>query len=270
MQCNLVPVYFAPRFCYTAFVELKDEFTSGSLDRNRWLPHYLPAWSSRDATRAEYELTAEGLRLFIPNEKGLWCPDLHPEPIRVSGIQSGNHSGPVGSSRGQQRFRDDLVVSEFQPHFEGWLQSGGRLAIRCKMELSTRSMAALWLSGFEQNPDDAGELCVVEIFGRSVRDDTSVEVGVGVKKLFDPRLTQDFAAPRIGIDIGEFHTYAVEWGDGRSLFSVDDRPVLESLQAPDYPLQIMIAVFDFPDWNDGSSRDHVPEMVIDWIEGRSE
>lgn len=86
----------------------RDDFTAGRLDRAVWFPHYLPAWSSRAQTEASYELTPEGLRLLIPLDAGLWCPDEHPAALRVSGIQSGNRSGRVGSTDGQQRFRDDL------------------------------------------------------------------------------------------------------------------------------------------------------------------
>lgn len=245
----------------------KEAFTTNTLNRDVWLPHYLPAWSSRAATRASYELVSNTLRLFIPTEMPRWCPETHTEPLRVSGIQSGNRSGPVGSRDGQQRFRDDLQVREAQPHFEGWLQSSGRIAIRCKMNLTARSMAAMWLSGFEAVPEQAGELCVVEIFGRSVQNNESAEVGCGVKKLYDPRLVEDFVAPRLQLDIRECHTYAVEWGVGRSRFYVDGDLVHQSAQAPDYPLQIMLAVFDFPAWDDGSHDKHMPELIVDWIEG---
>ncbi|MCB0196892.1 MAG: glycoside hydrolase family 16 protein [Anaerolineae bacterium] len=247
----------------------KETFNSNTLDRDVWLPHYLPAWSSRSATQANYELVSNTLRLFIPTALKLWCPETHPEPLRVSGIQSGNRSGPVGSRDGQQRFRNDLEVREAQPRFEGWLQNTGRVAIRCKMNLTPRSMAAMWLSGFEEAPDEAGELCVVEIFGRSVEENKSAEIGCGVKKLYDPRLVQDFVTPRINLDIRDFHTYAVEWGAERSKFYIDGQRVFQSAQAPGYPMQIMIAVFDFPAWDDGSNGDHVPEMVVDWIEGNS-
>ncbi len=33
------------------------------------------------------------------------------------------------------------------------------------MDLSPRSMASLWMSGLEDEPDRCGEICVFEIFG---------------------------------------------------------------------------------------------------------
>ena len=180
-----------------------DDFDGPELDRSVWLPHYLPAWSSLAETAAAYEIGGSCLRLFVPPEQGLWMGADHDPPLRVSGIQSGSWSGPVGSTRGQQRFRDGLVVREEQPRFECWLPSSGRVAVRCSMTISPRSMAALWLSGFEDDPgqEQCGELCVVEVFGK---DPTAI--GMGIKAFRDPALTEDFAAPRLPIDVAEPHT----------------------------------------------------------------
>jgi hypothetical protein len=255
----------------------RDDFEDDRLDRSVWFPHYLPAWSSQERTRASYRLDGSCLQLYVPSDTGLWCAEEHPDPLRVSGIQSGNRSGPAGTTAGQQRFKDHLAVREEQPRFEGWLPSSGRVAIRCRMRLSARSMAAMWLSGFEDDPADAGELCVVEIFGRSVDQGSvdqgsvdqcgSAEVGVGVKKLYDPRLVQDFVAPRLPIDITAFHTYAVEWDAGEAMFLVDGAEVHRSRQGTAYPMQVMLAVFDFPAWSSGDDDHLVPELHVDWIAG---
>jgi hypothetical protein len=93
---------------------IEERFAGGPLDETVWVPAYLPAWSSTRQAAATYEVVAEGLRLTIPPDQPLWCPDLHEEPLRVSAIQSGNWSGPAGSTRGQQPFRDGLAVREPQ------------------------------------------------------------------------------------------------------------------------------------------------------------
>ena len=242
----------------------RDDFDGGELDRSVWLPHYLPAWSSKAATEAVYSIQESNLELTIPHAHLLWCADEHTDPLRVSGVQSGNFSGPVGSTIGQQRFRDGLLVREDQERFEGWLPSSGRVAIRCRMSLSARSMGAMWLAGFEEHPEEGGELCVVEVFGRSI-ESGSAEVGVGAKQVHDPRLTHDFVAPRLAIDVTEHHTYAVEWDDARAVFSVDGVQVHDCADPPTYPMQVMLAVFDFPDWS--GDVGHVPSLTVDWVEG---
>lgn len=244
-------------------IRFRDDFNGHDLDPEVWLPHYLPAWSSRAHTRATYRVADSRLVLSIPADQRLWCPTEHPEPLRVSGIQSGNFSGPVGSSRGQQRFREGLVVREQQPVLRGWLPTPGKIEICCRMSLPSRSMAAMWLSGFEEEPEQAGEICVVEIFGKSI-DGRSAEVGIGIKKLNDPNLTDQFASPRIDIDVTEDHVYAVAWNRARAVFSVDGEEIHTAVDPPTYPMQVMLAVFDFPS---GSGRPvvHTPHFEIDWV-----
>lgn len=245
----------------------RDEFEGPALDRSVWLPHYLPAWSSSDATLASHRLEGGRVVLDIPVDHPLWCPDDH-APMRVSGIQSGNWSGPLHSTRGQQRFAEGLTVKEEQPRFEGWLCSSGRIEVQCSMELSHRSMAALWMSGFEDDEEQlqCGEICVFEIFGNALGEG-SAEVGTGIKAFRDPALTQDFAAPRVAVDVTEPHTYAVEWDADVAVFTVDDAEVRRCSRPPTYPLQLMIAVFDFPDRTIGGDDHVVPRLAVDHVAG---
>ena len=83
---------------------LEERFRGSALDQDVWLPHYLPAWSSRAHGRAlpgGRRRTHAG-RAARPR---VWWPDDHTPPLRVSGVQSGNWSGPLGSTLGQQHFR---------------------------------------------------------------------------------------------------------------------------------------------------------------------
>src|SRR5918995_255431 len=87
-------------------VRFADDFDAPELDRDAWLPHYLPHWSSRAESAATYTVEGSELRLTIPCEQGLWCADTHDDPpLRVSGVQSGERSG-------QQPFRDGQRVRE--------------------------------------------------------------------------------------------------------------------------------------------------------------
>ena len=48
-----------------------DDFEGPDLDTDVWLPHYLPMWSSREATRASYRIEESCLVLDIPPDHGL-------------------------------------------------------------------------------------------------------------------------------------------------------------------------------------------------------
>lgn len=245
----------------------EDHFDRPGLDLGVWLPHYLPAWSSRAATAATYEIRDSCLVLSIPPEQGRWLAGEHLPPLRVSAVQSGNYSGPVGSTVGQQPWRDGAVVREEQQPFRGWTPAGGYLEMRARGEVSPRSMVAWWMVGLEDRPDRCAEICVAEIFGDAVEPGVSCAVGMGLHAFRDPRVAEDFVAVRLPIDVAQFHTYAVDWTPERVDFLVDGEHIRSCAAPPSYPMQMMIAVFDFPDRSTGTDADLVPRLVVDYLRG---
>jgi hypothetical protein len=245
-----------------------DDFDGPDLDTDVWVPHYLPQWSSRAESAATYTVDGSELRLTIPPEQGLWCRDEHEPPLRVSGIQSGVFSGDVGSTIGQQPFRDGLEVGEAQPAHWGWTPEYGLLEVRARLDLSPRSMASVWMIGLEEEPTRSGEICIFEVFGDALETDggePTAAVGMGVHPFRDPAITDEFDAPRIAIDVGEFHLYAADWRPRRVDFLIDGQHVKTVQQAPDYSMQMMVAVFDFPAKAASSPQpDHVPELAVDY------
>jgi hypothetical protein len=245
-----------------------DDFDASGLDNGVWVPHYLPQWSSRAQSAATYAVTDSELRLTIPPEQGPWCAEDHDPRLRVSGIQSGVFSGEIGSTIGQQPFREGLVVREHQPTQCGWTPQYGVLEVRARMDLSPRSMASVWMVGLEDHPERCGEICVFEVFGDALGVG-SAAVGMGVHPFRDPSLTDEFSAPGMAIDVAEHHVYAADWRPGRVDFLVDGEHVRTVHQAPAYPMQMMVAVFDFPDRDAGSEHaDHVPQLAVDYVRGR--
>jgi hypothetical protein len=244
-----------------------DDFDGSGLDRATWVPHYLPQWSSRAESAATYAVAESELRLTIPPDQGLWCPGDHDPPLRVSAVQSGVFSGEVGSTIGQQPFRDGVRVRELQPARWGWTPEYGLVEVGARMQLSPRSMAAVWMVGREEQPSQSAEICLVEVFGDALEDGAapSAAVGMGVHPFRDPAIVDEFEVPRLELDVGDLHVYAADWRPGRVDFLVDGRPVKTVRQAPAYPMQMMVAVFDFPA-KDGPA-DHVPEFAVDFVRG---
>ncbi len=151
---------------------IDERFDAPDLDPAVWTAAYLRAWSSLAEAAATYTLDGEGLHLRIPPEHPLWCPALHDPPLKVSAVQSGNWSGPRGSTQGQQPFRDGLVGREEQPARWGFTPHFGHIAVECRADLSTRSMFSASMVVLEDQPERCGEICIIEVFGDSVsRDD---------------------------------------------------------------------------------------------------
>ena len=235
-----------------------ERFGGTGLDPAIWTTSYLPAWSSRAEAAATYEVGDGELRLSIPPNQGLWCPDLHEPRLRVSAVQSGNWSGPVGSTRGQSPFREGLLVKEAQPTLLGFTPQYGRIKVTCRARIGPGSMFSAWMIGIEDEPDHCGEICIVEVFGDAISAGGDVRLGCGVHAFRDPALTEDFATVPLGIDVADDHRYAVSWTPDGVDFLVDGAVVRRTAESPAYPLQLILGVFDFPD----QTPDHTPELVV--------
>jgi hypothetical protein len=241
---------------------IDERFDSPRLDPSVWVTSYLPAWSSYAAAAATYELTTSGLRLTIPPEQGLWCPDRHTPPLRVSAVQTGSWSGPVGSTQGQAPFIEGLTVREQQPTTWGYTPHFGRLEVELSARIGPRSMFSAWLIGLEDDPRRCGEICLIEVFGDTLCDGGAA-VGCGIKAFRDPALTQEFSADWWPIDVSSRHVYAVDWRPGRVEYFLDGERIRTTSQAPDYPMQLILGVFDFPEQPDPTGQGPAePELMV--------
>jgi hypothetical protein len=239
---------------------LDERFDGDTLDTDVWFPHYLPHWSTREASAARWSVADGALRLRVDADQPAWAPELE-GGMRVSALQTGSFSGPVGSTVGQHRTNDAAVVREtldlrlLLPHY-------GRLEITAQVGDDPSAMGALWLIGHEDVPARSAEICVFEVFGRDVGPDRS-GVGMGLHPFGDPSIVDDFTVEQLPIDAREAHTYAVDWEPGRTTFLVDGTVVRDLDQAPTYPMQLMLTQYAFP----APGSDEVPgpfpkEMVV--------
>jgi glycosyl hydrolase family 16 len=244
-------------------VEFDESFEGSELDRRRWLPFYLPHWSSRESSAARYSVDGGHLRLRIDADQQPWCPEFDGE-VRVSSLQTGAFAGPVGSGIGQHRFDSGVVVREAQENVRLYTPLHGRIEVRAKASADPDTMAALWLIGYEDEPGRSAEICVCEIFGRNVADDETV-VGVGVHPFGDPLIVDDFANVAVAVDAREFHVYAADWKADRIVFSVDGAPIKTVDQSPAYAMQLMLGIYEFPAAEAGRSGSYPKEFVVDYV-----
>lgn len=249
-------------------LDFEDTFSGASLDLGRWLPHYLPHWSTRERSAARYELADGHLRLLITEDQQPWCPELDGQ-VRVSSLQTGLFAGRVGSPVGQHRFNPDAVVREAQRNVRLYTPQYGRIELRAKALDDPQTMVALWLIGYEDQPTRSAEICVCEIFGRDVGAD-QVSVGMGVHPFGDPTIVDDFAAVQVAIDARDFHVYAAEWTREEVAFYVDGRLVRTVRQAPAYPMQLMLGIYEFPPQAGDARSAHAvypKAFVVDYVRG---
>jgi hypothetical protein len=242
-------------------LEFEDTFEGDALDRGRWLPYYLPHWSSRTRAAARYEVGGGALRLLIEAGQQPWCPELDGE-VRVSSLQTGAFAGPVGTAIGQHRFDPEAVVREAQPNVRLYTPQFGRIELRARATDDPAAMAALWMIGYEDEPERSAEICVCELFGREVAADHAL-VGVGVHPFGDASIVDDFSKVPVPIDARELHVYAADWTPERVAFSVDGETIKTVDQSPGYPMQLMLGIYELP-----PARGPYPkEFLVDYVRG---
>jgi hypothetical protein len=251
-----------PRTLDGYVLDRTDDFSGPGLDRTLWLPHHLPQWSSRAASAARYGLDGGALRLRIDDDQPPWCPEFD-GGTRVSSLQTGVLAGPAGSAVGQHRFSAAAVVREEQEAARLYTPQYGFFELRARVPDDPNTMSALWMIGYEDEPERSAEICVAEIFGRDVRPDTTA-VGMGVHPFGDPRITDEWAQQPVAVDARGFHAYAVEWTADHVAFFVDGALVTVVDQSPAYPMQFMLGIYAFADADGSLPPPSSPrEFVVD-------
>ena len=226
-------------------LEFREEFDAPTLDERRWLPFYLPHWAGRgDHTATRYSLPGKGLRLRIDEDQRPWLPEAD-GPLRVSSLQTGTRSGPLGSHEGQLRFNPSVRVREVQRPTRLYTPRFGYFETRLRANPTPGYMVALWMIGFEERPEESGEICICELFGADQSPESAV-VKYGVHPWSDPTLREDFHADTHAFDATRFHIYAVDWRPDRLEFFVDNRHVRTLHQSPQYEMQFMLSLYELP------------------------
>lgn len=246
-------------------IEFDEDFTGEQLDTARWIPYYLPQWSTRAAAAARHRVSGGNLSLRIESDQPPWAPALD-GPMRVSSLQTGLFSGPVGSDIGQHGTHPAARVSQAWENRRLYTPHYGVVEMRARAIADPRCMVALWMIGYEEVPEQSAEICIAEIFGRDVKLD-STAIGMGIHPFDDPALHDDFAQVEVPIDACRFHTYTMEWTPERVSFFIDGHHQRSLRQSPNYPMQLMLNIYEFPDDCREPATAYPKEFIVEYVRG---
>ncbi len=123
-------------------------------------------------------MTDGTLRLLIEHDQEPWSPEFAGH-LRVSSLQTGVFAGPVGSTIGQHRFHEGIIVREEQCNAALYTPQYGLFELKAGALDDPVNMVALWMIGYEDDPTHSAEICICEIFGRDVGP-LQTRVGMGV------------------------------------------------------------------------------------------
>lgn len=245
-------------------LDFHDEFDSPALNLSNWIPYYLPQWSSRQNSAPRYHIADSALVLRIDADQPPWCPEFDGE-IKASSLQTGLYAGEVGSTAGQLHFNPALVVREAQTPQRTYMPQYGYFEARIKAVPFAGNHVALWMIGFEDTPEQSGEIAIFEIFGAHVEEAQS-EVRYGVHPWGDSALMDEFYKDVLPMDATDFHLYAAEWTPTHLDFYVDNVKRRTIHQSPAYPMQVMLSIYELPGY-ESSPADYPKRFTIDYVRG---
>lgn len=223
----------------------EDDFDGDALDRAKWLPLYLPHWSTPERSAPRLSVGGGRLSLRIDEDQAPWNPAFDGD-LRVSSLQTGHFSGPLGSTAGQLHFKPGLTVRHVHPPERLFTPRHGFFEVRLRPLPLPGYMVAFWMIGLAERPEESGEICVCEIFGDETTATTLVS-GSGLHPFGDPALRDEFHKDELPLDPSAFHVFAAEWTPEGVTFLADGRPIRTIPQSPTYPMQFMLNIYELPD-----------------------
>ena len=237
---------------------MDDDFIDEKINSDYWLECYLPQWSSRKNSAPYYSIKDSVLKLYIDKNQKPWCPDWN-EDIKVSNIQTGVFSGPLGSEIGQHHFTKGLVVREEQKREMKVTPKYGYIEFRARCNISKENVAALWLIGTETVPEESAEICLFELLGCNVGNYKS-KIGYGVHPFGDSTIKDCFYEEELDVKVDEWNTYSLDWRPDKIRFFLNGRLINTIDQVPKYPMQLMLNLYDLE--NKGNEKN---SFEIDYV-----
>ena len=221
---------------------MNDDFEGNRLKTEYWIPTYLPQWSSRSKTIPSYKIHNSVLTLYLSDTQQPWCPEWNGN-VRVSNLQTGVFSGEVGSDIGQHHFTDGLTVREFQPKDFKVTPQYGYVEMKARCNIGKENVAALWMIGVEEQPHQSAEICLFELKGWNVAQEKAT-IGYGVHPFGDGKIKDEFSEQEFSINVKEWNIYALQWEKDKIVFYINGEKIKVINQSPDYPVQIMLDLYD--------------------------
>jgi hypothetical protein len=241
-----------------------DNFDRNFIDESNWIANYLPHWTTPELAIPHHHFEDGHLVLRLDADQSPWCPD-HDGGVKCSSIQTGHFSGPLGAVNGQLRFNKNLRVVTELPSSQLYVPKHGYFEVRAKAKIASNNMVAFWMMGFEELPDDSGEITVMEIFGRNCTASTTT-FGYGIKQAADPRLQTEYHEDVLPFDVADWHVYGAEWNATGVTHFLDGEPLRHIKMAPQYPLQLMLGIYELP--NDPQPIEkQTATFTIDYVKG---
>lgn len=97
--------------------------------------------------------------------------------------------------------------------------------------------------GVEEQPHQSAEICLFELKGWNVAQEKAT-IGYGVHPFGDGKIKDEFYEQEFSINVKEWNIYALQWEKDKIVFYINGEKIKVINQSPDYPVQIMLDLYD--------------------------
>ncbi|GAA2738230.1 family 16 glycosylhydrolase [Actinocorallia aurantiaca] len=240
-------------------LDFSEEFDGTTLDTDRWLPYYLPHWTSeREKAKARYTIADGVLTERIDADTPAWN-SRYDTTVKISSIQTYNKDW-------WHRFNGSMPNDHHEPDFNGYTTKYGYFEIRAKnSNVGGGGHQALWLVGTDDTTSASAnpEIDMVETFFNKPNNWRIAAYGWGNPDFLSNWYLSDAAVPS-GSPTTEYHTYGMEWTPTELKFYYDGQLYRTIPDAPNMPMGMIMGIYT--DAGSGQHNDVWPKTwSVDYV-----
>ncbi|WP_051844597.1 glycoside hydrolase family 16 protein [Streptomyces globisporus] len=219
-------------------LDFQEEFNGTSLDTNKWLPSYLPHWTStpRNA-QARYTIADGVLTERLDADTPAWNAQ-YDGTVKISSIQSYDKDW-------WHKFNASMPNDHHEPDFNGYSTKYGYFEIRAKMSnVGGGGHQAFWMVGTEDTSSASAnpEIDMIETFFSRPANWRLAAYGWGDPNFLGSWYSSDAAVPS-GSPTSEYHVYGMDWTPTQLRFYYDGQLYKTVNDAPNMAMGMILGIY---------------------------
>ncbi|MGY0234188.1 family 16 glycosylhydrolase [Longispora urticae] len=219
-------------------LDFQEEFDGTSLNTTKFLPYYLPHWTSnRENAAARYTVGNGVLTERLDADTPAWNAQ-YDGAVKISSIQTYNKDW-------WHKFNSSMPNDHHEPDFNGYSTKYGYFETRAKLSnVGGGGHQALWLVGTEDTSSASAnsEIDFIETFFSKPTTWRIAAYGWGDPNFLSSWVLHEDPVPS-GSPTTEFHVYGMEWTPTELKFYYDNQLYKTIADAPNMAMGMILGLY---------------------------
>jgi hypothetical protein len=222
-------------------LDFQEEFDGTTLDTNKWLPYYLPHWTtSADrelGAKARFTIANGALQERIDADTPAWNP-TYDSTVKISSIQTYEKDN-------WHKFNGSMPNNHHEADFNGYSTMYGYFEMRAKnANVGGGGHQAWWMVGTEDTSSASAnpEIDIVETFFSKPNTWRIAGYGWGDPNFLGNWVSYEDPVPS-GDQSSEYHIYGMEWTPTQLNFYYDNQLYKTINDAPNMPMGMILGIY---------------------------